>query len=314
MSVESPKPKTKQGLSRHFEGWQIGAILIGIGVLSGLLAIPRAVAPEQLPLPHISESDLRDDLREHHALAAAARQQGLSFEARTVGEYLRKLGNAEHKSRGLPAAGLADRLNDLRSSVAGFRRARGQTADRELSRLRAVQGELFVLALRGRGPAPDLTELGGAFDNAPGHASWFDAERFVGDDVEALLLFKVRWNHVTQLDDAPDFALRPNEWLALVRFLLQHPEGNDVGAQAHSQLATLDALGKRQPEYPLAFAQGTVFYRQGAYDVAALAFEQHLEAHPSGPWSLRARNHLLAARERGSSGQAALATDALTQR
>ncbi|MEZ4374200.1 MAG: hypothetical protein R3B07_25500 [Polyangiaceae bacterium] len=298
MSSSNPERASAKGLARHFEGWQVGAILIGVALVSGLLAIPRAVSPGPLPLPQLSNADLRDDLREERSLARAARDEGLSFETRTVGEYLRKLGNAEHASNGTPAPGLADRLEDVRASVAGLRRAQGQTADRELMRLRAVQGELFVRALRGHGPAEDVGQLGGAFDNAPAHRPWFDGKRFVGDDVEALLLFKARWNRITNLDGVAEFALRPSEWLALVRFLLQHPEGSDPAAQAQSQLATLDALSKRQPEYPLAFAKGTVFYREGAYDVAAMAFQQHLETHPSGPWALRARNHLLAARER----------------
>ncbi|MCA9632488.1 MAG: hypothetical protein KC766_32770 [Myxococcales bacterium] len=304
MSEALKAERRDRGLARHLEGWQVGAILVGVGLLSALLAVPRAVAPERLPLPRVDAEDLRADMAEERALARQARQQGLSFEARTVGEYLRRLGNAEYASRGLPAPGLADRLADVRGSVAGFRRARGRAADQELVRLRAIQGELFVDALAGRGAPADSQALAGAFGNAPAHGPWFRAGRFVGDAVEARLLFKARWNRVTGLEGDPVYALHPNEWLALLRFLLQHPEGSDARAQTRSQLATLEVLSKRQPEYPIAFARGTLLYRDGAYDLAAVAFQEHLAAHPAGDWSLRARNHLLAARERRAAQRA----------
>lgn len=295
--TEQRPARDREGFARHLEGWQVGAILVAIACLSALLAVPRPVAPEQLPLPNVSETDLQADVRSARALARDARATGLSFEARTVGEYLRKLGNAEYAARGAPAPGLADRLADVQGSVAGFRRAGGQAADRELHLLRAIQGELFVTALGGRGPQQDARELGGAFTNAPAHAPWFNKGRFVGGDVEAWLLFKARWNRVTRLDEVAEHELRPAEWLALVRFLLQHPEGSDSRAQTRSQLTTLEVLAKRQPEYPVAFARGTVLFRDGAYELAAVAFQEHLETHPTGDWSLRARNHLLAARE-----------------
>ncbi len=293
----SAVPK-RTALARHLEGWQVGAILVLTALVSALIAVPRPVPPDHVPLPRVDANDLREDLHAEHALATQARAAGLSFEARTVGEYLRKLGKAEYTSRGMPAAGLADRLADLRGSVGGFRRARGQSADLELLRLRAVQAELFVAALRGRGPKADVEELGGSFESATAHAPWYAEGRFVGTDTEAMMLFKARWNNVAQLEQETQFALHPNEWLALLRFLLEHPEGSDPRSRARNQLATLDVVGKRQPDYPIAFAKGTVLYRDGNYGLAAVAFAEHLEAHPSGEWSLRARNHLLAARQR----------------
>jgi hypothetical protein len=40
--------------------------------------------------------------------------------------------------------------------------------------------------------------------------------------------------------------------------------------------------------------RGVLLHRLGEPASAAQAFVEHLAEHPDGPWSLRARNHLLA--------------------
>jgi TolA-binding protein len=43
-----------------------------------------------------------------------------------------------------------------------------------------------------------------------------------------------------------------------------------------------------------------LIYRTGSFDEAADAFRAHLAAHPDGPWTLRAKYHVLEALARAS--------------
>jgi hypothetical protein len=62
------------------------------------------------------------------------------------------------------------------------------------------------------------------------------------------------------------------------------------------------AIEKLDHDYPAAMARGVLLYRAGAYEAAAAAFRAQLAARPDGPWTLRAKNHLLAALARAPEG------------
>lgn len=292
---------SKLGLRRHLDGWQLGVTLVAAALLAAALAVPRSAPPSHIPLPAVATGDLSADQQLDDQRAKRARELGLSFEIRTLGEYFRRYGAAEHEAGGRKSAGLTDRLQDVEASMRGLRRLRSAEVDEHLLQLRALQSELFVGALMawsGEQAPADLTELGGNLTNAPGHAGWFVGGRFVASPATARVLFKARWNQVCGVTDVDGFRATPNEAVLLLRFLLTHPDGVEPMAQHQNQLLVLEALSKRQPEYPINFARGSVLYQLGNYQLAGAAFQAHIDAHPDGPWSLRARNHLLAALER----------------
>jgi TolA-binding protein len=53
-------------------------------------------------------------------------------------------------------------------------------------------------------------------------------------------------------------------------------------------------LGAIDPSYPTMYALGIAYFRAGSYDQASDAFRSWIDAHPDGPWTNRARNHLKA--------------------
>ncbi|MEZ4310178.1 MAG: hypothetical protein R3F14_19220 [Polyangiaceae bacterium] len=71
----------------------------------------------------------------------------------------------------------------------------------------------------------------------------------------------------------------------------------DAVADDQKRIEKIRELGALDPSYPAAFAEGVVLFRLGRFELAAQAFERHLAAHPDGPWTLRARNHLKASLE-----------------
>jgi TolA-binding protein len=65
-------------------------------------------------------------------------------------------------------------------------------------------------------------------------------------------------------------------------------------------LTKMKELGKIDPTYPLDYARGIALFHSHDYAAAAIAFRGWLEQHPNGPWTLRARNYLLASEEEES--------------
>ncbi len=302
----SGRPEAARGFARHLQGWQLGVVLVGAALLAAAVGVPRAVPPEALPLPQLRARDLAADIAAERQRAEEAKQAPLSFEARAIGDAYRRYGLAEALTPQLAR----ERERTLKARVARLRQLRPDQADAELLSLRALQTELFIAALREhQGDAPQalkgdeaigsapLFELGGRFTGEHQHPRWFEAGRFAGTDVEASVLFRARWNLLLGLSEQAPFSLSLAERLAALRFLLAHPEGDDARAQRVRQLGYVEAIAARQPEYPSAIAKGTLFYHMGNYGMAAAAFEDHLERQ-DGPFSLRARNHLLAASAR----------------
>jgi hypothetical protein len=76
--------------------------------------------------------------------------------------------------------------------------------------------------------------------------------------------------------------------------------GREEAAISQYRLDKLKKLGALDPGYPLAYAVGIEQYRRGNHPAAAEAFRNWLEAHPSGPYALRARNYLKASIEAAS--------------
>lgn len=283
---------TKSWTERYFAGWPLGLALVLAAVLTAVLVVPRPVPPRELPLPVVDGQEQREQMERERARAAEARA-GLPYEVRAVGELVRRYGYAREVQ--------PEHAPTLKKQLTGLvRAAREQHGDAALLALRALQAELFVSALRAQagaaGPTREVRELGGPLGARAAHPTWFDANGFVGSDEEARVLFRMRWNELVGVMRRQPFAPTLNEWRAYYRFVLAHA-GDGLGGASAPEPAiarALTALAELDPDYPIDFARGVLAYRQGAYAAAAAAFSAHLEQHPDGPWTQRAKNHLAA--------------------
>jgi hypothetical protein len=282
----------KEGWERHARGWQLAVVALGTALGGAVLALPRPVipAPSELPLPVVDRAEQRE-LEERAAdLVRAARATPLPFLVRAAGEAFRRFGQAE-------ANGEADELpaRDFRARVVASRK---QFGDVPVLTLRAVQADLFARAVTRRNAA-DLKELGGTFFARAGSAEALLHSGLQDDELRSL--FTMRWTKLAGLLDTRPFTPTLNEWRLYYRTLLAHAElgqhaASDDPMERIMPLARcIDALTKYDPDYPRLLALGIVEQWMGHRDAAEALLSAHLEAHPSGPWFLRARNYLLAA-------------------
>jgi hypothetical protein len=285
----------------RWEGIGVVAFVVGLTVIAAALAAPRATEPDVLPLPLPDRGVLRRVKATSDARAKEARLTGLSFDVRAVGEAIRRCGAATIEGQGVPESA----IGEVRMTV---KRAVDLKSERGLVALLALQTELFVAATHafeksGNAPvaARELAELGGDFVAMAKQSGWLDGGRFVLDDDERAALFRVRWTELTGLRDKAAFAPTLDEYRAYYALYLRKLGGASRERNERA-FAVVRALEKRDPTYPGAFARGVLFYRAGLYQEAAEAFSAHLARHPDGPWTLRAKNHVLAALAHGASG------------
>jgi hypothetical protein len=288
------------GLRRHLDGWQLGAVSLGIALSFSLLAIPRPSRPDVLPLPVVDRAEEARAAARARELTTRAAAEPLPFDVRAVGEQVRRYGAAS-------AAGdepLATAARGSAPSLAAH--ALGAHGAEPLARLLAVQTELFAASIEdweksGR-PSSELNELGGDFLERARDKGWLAGDRLLMDPGELRTAFKMRWLELTGLGQVS--ALRPslNEWRIHYRLLLRlSPPSLDAERDRERKLAVVAALGRRDPSYEMSLARGALLYQLGSYSDAAEELRSHLARHPDGRWHLRARNYLLAALE--ASGQ-----------
>jgi tetratricopeptide (TPR) repeat protein len=280
------------GARRAFEGSAPFVIGLGLALVSAALAAPRATEPLVLPLPEPHRATLVRKDADDRARVERARSQGLSYAVRAVGEALRRYGAAAAVKSG-EAPRLLARLRGLMHDELA------QKHTEELLALRAAQTELFVGATHtwehnGREDR-ELDELGGDFAELAHRSGWLDGQRLALEDDERALLFRSRWNELTGVSDTPPFVATLDEQRARFSLLLRHPSGKSAEERLARQLGYVGAIEKLDHDYPGAFARGVLYYRAEAYDAAAEAFRIALAAHRDGPWTLRAKNHLLEA-------------------
>lgn len=301
-----------KGLARHVEGWQAGAVVLLLAFSTAALVVPRPVEELELPVPRVDPRELAAARAEDERLAALARG-GLPFDVRRLGDAVRAFGRAEEQA---DEGEVGAARHEAGTRLLGAMREGAE----KVAALRAYQLEAFLRELRaylGTGAeSAELHALGGAFVRQAREAGWLE----VGAGRRALLLpdgalralYKRRWNQIVGLEDtlAPTAA----EQRALLELLLRRPlvRVPDVPApeadraRARQTLADefrlrkLDELARLDPAYPRELARGVLFYRLGRFPLAVESFRRHLEAHPDGPFSLRATNYLRTALERAS--------------
>jgi hypothetical protein len=270
--------------------------VVGLTVLAAALAAPRATEPDVLPLPIPDRAALRRVKVRTEELAKEARTGGLSYDVRAVGEAIRNCGAETVEGKGVSQ----EVLGQVRMAV---RRAREKKNERGLVLLLALQTELFIEATHAfeanGNPAPELKELGGDFLWMAKQNGWLDGRSIVLDDDERAAIFRMRWTELTGLRSEAAFSPTLDEYRAYYALYLRQAGAfkRDFGERAFS---VVRALEKRDPNYPAAFAKGVLAFRAGSFDEAADAFRTHLARHPDGPWTLRAKNHVLEALARAS--------------
>jgi hypothetical protein len=280
---------------RHFEGWELGAIAVGLVLAAAMLAVPRAAAPGVFPVPLIDAVELKTTRLRRAELADRAEREGLPFETRAVGDALRRLGLV---LSGEP--GDAEHLRRVLGERVGLALAAKQR--QALVRLCAVQTRLFVRAVEqhryGATLDKELAALGGDFVKRATHHGWFTERGWYGSEDELRTLFTMRWLELTRLRSEPE--LRPTlaEWRRYYRFLMLYPErgpGADPPQRERAQmrLRYVEALARHDRDYPAGLARGSLLGELGDRPQSAEVLSQYLARSTGSEWALRGRNYLL---------------------
>lgn len=310
------------GVARHLEGWQGLVVSVFIAGSVAALVVPRPVEPLEVPAPSIAPEALARVKAADDADADAVErgsaddERGLDADVRELGSALRAYGRADAD------ADEGKLVLERQRTAAALARAVVASPD-DVRRLRAYHLRRFMDAVRawesgGAEPA-DLRELGGGFVRMLRRHGWVDEvrspRRVLMPDEALRASFKKRWNEVTGLR-GPALALSLDEQRALLGFLIQSPPGppgwragpaepvrakgsrstvSPTAFEDQTTLKKIDELAAVDPTYPAELARGAVLYRLGRYPLAVESFRRHLEAHPDGPYALRAQNYLRAA-------------------
>ena len=289
-------PGKRAAFGRHFEGYELGLVTVGMVLSFALLALPRPSVPMTLPLPRVNHAEAQQSANEERALATRAESAGLPFEVRAVGEALRHFGRSSVRGEDT-----SHDQEDIRARVKIVTEANQAPL---LLHLRAVQTQYFLAALRqferdGK-PNTELDELGGAFVAHARSNGWFDsAGQLLPDEAVVRVLFRIRWADLIGKRATYPFSPSLNEWRIYYRFLLEHPErahateADERMADDSARLRVATALSAKDPDYPADMARGYLLYRLGETGAAASAYRRHLGKFPGGPYALLAQNYLI---------------------
>ena len=290
-------------------------------VLAMLLMMPRTVAPEDVPLPQVDGKALEAIRRDDDKRAASARETRLPGGALAVGTRLRALNKLQATNASAEDIGVA--RTSLEVAFRTF--LSDEQGPDALRTLRAVQLETFLAEVErfeATGQAtPELQEIAGGFVDRMSAAGWIKGRTVVLDDAQRRAAYKLVWTATLGADSIPGLTLALDEQRVLYTLYIAHPHAGEAKRPWHEskrRAATTDddctramaeeklsmeewrtekikRLGQLDPTYPTAFALGVALYRARRYDQSAQAFQNWVVAHPDGPLSLRARNHLKAA-------------------
>jgi hypothetical protein len=216
---------------------------------------------------------------------------------RAVGELVRSHGRATLTEPTRTGGIAAD-------AVAAAARALELHGPTPLAQLEAVQNELFRAALRDwearHAPNADARELGGDFLQQAEARGWVERGRLRLTESQRRVLFKLRWAHLLGLSSVNDLAPSIEEWREYYGIFINTPAaptrarggapGRSRAEAVREQLDSVNALRRRDPSYRADLARGILELRSGRYADAEVSLRRDLEAHPTGPWRLRAQN------------------------
>lgn len=288
------------------------------------LVMPHATAPDAIPLPILDNRALAKVHAEDRDRAKRAQAQRLPTDVLAVGTALRGMNFAQ--AHPAPDADISAPKKILEDALRGVAdRKDKDSAISDLLTLRAVQLEAFlheVDKFETTGEATrELEELGGGFVGRMRAAGWIEDRHVLLSNTQQAVSFKIVWNALTGLESVPAFHPTLDEQRALYTLFLTRPHPGEsarfeIDAQrrrasdeAACQRAAADErratemwrvekikrLGTLDPQYPTAYALGVAYYRAARYDQAVDAFRSFVDAHPDGPYALRAQDHLKAA-------------------
>jgi hypothetical protein len=319
---EEARVEKATGPKKSDPGRWLALIPVTVAVVMMALMMPRGTLPDAVPLPIIDEHALSQIMREDDVRAARAKEKRLPSDVLALGSAIRALQAVQQKTDATEndAQNAQVMLDDARRILA----SRADWPEDVLS-LRAIQMSAFLDELaryESTGTASkELEELGGGFLKRAKSAGWSDGNRILLDGPQRRAIFKAVWNAIAGVDGVDRFVLKLDEQRALYTLYLSRPY---PGEQAQR---TLDAMrreaktpeqcaraafddrrareawradkirrfGQIDPTYPMAYALGVAHYRGGRYDLSSDAFRAWIDAHPDGPYTVRARNHLKAA-------------------
>ncbi len=291
--------KTMSRVGKHLQGWQAGALVVAAAILAALIAVPRPVLLDAIPLPRVDRRMIASTSEADRARAASIDQQRPSYDIRALGEAIRAYGIAdaagdtqagvlrERVARAVPAA-----LQSGAEAVVGLRAYQMQIFLDEIGRFARTGEESEELRELGGGVVPMLRRAGWA--TPKGHGVSLITDRYVLE-----ILFRKRWNELTGLQ-APPFALTLDEQRALHAFLLAHPVVSLASEDPLSRCRAADEYRLRKvaelaaidKEYPGELARGILLTRLNRPKQAVDALTAFVEKHPDGGYTLRARNAL----------------------
>ena len=323
-SVERALARAREAAKADRErkgGRWLAIIPTTIGIVLLLLMMPRATAPESVPLPRANERVLADIARADDARAASAEVERLPSDILAVGTALRALNGAE--ARGADEAEMFAARQHLDGTLRDV--ARRPAVTEELVSLRAVQLRHFLDAIarwESTGEtSDDFVDLAAAFVQRAADAGWTEGRRVLLSDTERRVMFKTVWNVLTALDSTPEAAVTLDEQRALYALYIRRPhppESRRLALEAQRREAhtaelcaranteqrrqselwradKIKKLGAIDPTYPTEYALGVAYYRAGRFEQSVDAFTAYLGRSPDGPYALRAKNHLKAA-------------------
>lgn len=298
----------------------LALIPLGVALAFGPLVLPRAAAPDALPLPIVDFAAVDARASADRALAERVRAETLPDDVRALGSAIREF----HALEAHDASG--SELQTARVKVdETLQTAGAKDGIDALVRLRASQLEGFLEEVRSfeaSGKESDeLGALGGSFVRRMRRDGWIKDHTVLLGDPERRVVFKLMWDAFLGLEGRAELTPTVDEMRILYRFYLQHPHASEAkrdaiaaarrGAVEKKQCDAIDAgerlaieewrldrvnkLAAIDPAYPAAYARGVLHYRRGHYGAAADAFRDWLRDHKNGPWSKRAEGHLRAA-------------------
>lgn len=317
----------RSGWSGGPSGRWLALVPVSMALVMLALVMPRAAPPVDVPLPQIDARALALVQREDDVRAASARDKRLPDEVLAVGSALRIFQRAQAKATGTDeiAAARASLDHALGLLVAGGGESEREAAFDRLVTLRAVQLDSFlaeVARFEATGAeTEELVDLGGAFVERMRSAGWIEGQKVLLSNAERRATFKIVWSTIVGGGLIPRLAPTLDEQRVLYTLYIEHPHPPDAQRTSFAvqrrnavtpddceRVATQERLAAEQwradkirklgeidPTYPTAYALGVAHYRAARYDQSVDAFRAWLDAHPDGPYTLRARNHLKAA-------------------
>lgn len=308
-------------LTSALSRYGLGFVPVGVALIFGVLCMPRVVPPEDLPVPLADARELGRVRDADHRMATDAAP--LPDDVRALGSAIRTFNDQQARQEVDPGVTPLT-MNEARGAIdRALVQLAGHDVDGPLLALRATQLEGFLKEVRAFEKSgvqsPELAALGGPFVQRMHDVGWCVEHTCSFDDDALRVMFKTTWNGVARLERAP-FTLTRDEERALYAFYLRHPhapeatrqriDGARAGAKTPRACAALEEaerlaaeqwrlekvrrIGQIDPDYPTAYAAGIALFRHKDFQQAAESFRDWIDAHPDGPWTLRARNYLRA--------------------